>query len=241
MGAFLPVILSSFSIQFLIENELSEEDKDSSFSAEVEDDNDNKSQSLGSHDTEVSGSKVQGLHDDTAANMPTPKKVASSKKAKKTSVTEVTAGMSTMTIKSAPHQVSHYSLNLNWSFPFQLYSIVEGSKEIIYADFLCANLPKSYIKMAKVLRGGFQLAFLMAVPKWFYEEFYSRKQMGQEYNKRHARVQAHSRQVIQPVCREFQSLDDFHLGEPQVLNLPFQCIEGDYAPLWGSWSGDGEG
>ncbi len=59
--------------------------------------------------------------------------------------------------------------------------------------------------------------------------------MGQEYDVRHACVQACSKQVIQPIRREFQSLDDFHLGKPQVLNLPFQCIEGDYTPDWGSW------
>ena len=150
---------------------------------------------------------MQDLRNDTAAaaNMPIPKKPVSSKKAKKTSVAGVTEGLSAMTVKSAPRQVTYYSLN--WSFPYQIYSVVEGSKEIIYADFLCANLPKSYVKMAKVLRGGFQLAFLMAVPKWFYDEFYSKKQMGQEYDERHARVQARSRQVIQPVHREFQSLD----------------------------------
>jgi hypothetical protein len=63
--------------------------------------------------------------------------------------------------------------------------------------------------------------------------------MGQEYDVRHARVQARSKQVIQPIRREFQSLDDFHLGKPQVLDLPFQCIEGDYTSHWGSWSTKG--
>ena len=142
-----------------------------------------------------------------------------------------------MSVKAAPRQMSYYSLN--WTFPYQLYTVVEGSKEIVYADFLCANLPKNYVKMARVLKGGYQLSFLMAVPKWFYEEFYSQKQMGPEYDLRHACVQARSKQVIQPIRREFQSLDEFHLGEPQVLNLPFQCIEGDYSPRWGSWSTKG--
>lgn len=53
---------------------------------------------------------------------------------------------------------------------------------------------------------------------------------------RHTPFQARFRQVIQPVWWEFQSLDDFHLGKPQVLNLPFQCVEGDYATCWGSWA-----
>ncbi len=103
-----------------------------------------------------------------------------------------------MSVKAAPCQVAYYSLN--WTFPFQLYTVVEGSKEIIYADFLCANLPKIYVKMARVLKGGYQLSFLMAIPKWFYEEFYSQKQMGQENDVRHACVQAHSKQGIQLIC-----------------------------------------
>lgn len=144
--------------------------------------------------------------------MPTPKRAASSKKTKKAPVADVTAGLSAMSVKAAPRQVAYSSLN--WTFPFQLYTVVEGSKEIVYADFLCANLPKIYVKMARVLKGGHQLSFLMTVPNWFFEEFYSQKQMGQEYDVRHARVQARSKQVIQPIRREFQSLDDFHLGEP---------------------------
>ena len=120
--------------------------------------------------------------------MPTPKRASSSKKTKKAPVADVTAGLSALSVKAAPRQVAYYSLN--WTFPFQLYNVVEGSKEIVYADFLCTNLPKIYVKMARVLKGGYQLSFLMAVPKWFFEEFYSQKQMGQEYDVRHARVQA---------------------------------------------------
>lgn len=86
-----------------------------------------------------------------------------------------------------------------------------------------------------VLRGSFQLAFLTAVLKW-YDAFYSKNQMCQEYDERYACVQVCSGQVIQPVRQEFQSLYEFHLVEPQVLNLPFQCIDRDYAPPWGSWS-----
>jgi hypothetical protein len=129
--------------------------------------------------------------------------------------------MSTMPVKSAPCQVDYYSLN--WPFPFQLYSVVEGSKKIIYTYYyvLCAYLPRSYVKMVKTLRGGFWLAFLVAVLKWFYKEFYSRKQMCQEYNESHACVQACPRHVILLVRREFLLLDDFHLSELQVLNLPF--------------------
>lgn len=202
-------------------------------------------ESLGSQDTQedkgISDDKVEDLKDNNqdTATMPTPKKPAPSKKSKKTeTVDDITDSLSGMSVKkSPPRQVTFYSMN--WTFPFQLYSVVEGSKEILYADFLCANLPKNFVKMAKVLKGGYQLAFLMAVPKWFFEESYSKRQMGDEYDPRHARVQARSRQVIQPVRRDYNLLEIFHSGELQVINLPFQCIEGDYSPRWGSWTTKG--
>ena len=84
-----------------------------------------------------------------------------------------------------------------------------------------------------------QFSFGMAVPKWFYEESYSERQMGDEYDPRHARVQAQSRQVIQPVRREHNSLESWILGDCQIVNLPFQCVEGDYWPHWGNWATKG--
>ena len=139
--------------------------------------------------------------------------------------------------KSAPNRIEFYSVN--WSFPYQFYSIVGGSKDIIYTDFFTVNLPQQYTKQAKVLKGGKQFSFGMAVPKWFYEESYSERQMGDEYDPRHARVQARSRQVIQPVRREYNSLESWILGDCQIVNLPFQCVEGDYRPHWGNWATKG--
>ena len=74
--------------------------------------------------------------------------------------------------------------------------------------------------------GGHLLVFLTSVPKCFSEEIYSKRQIGTKFDVRH---------VIQPVCCEYQSLEEFLLVEPQVLNLPF-CVEVDYTPHWRSWS-----
>ena len=60
--------------------------------------------------------------------------------------------------------------------------------------------------------------------------------MGDEYDPRHARVQARSRQVIQPVYQEHVSLESCILHDCQIVNLPFQCVEGDYRPHWGNWA-----
>lgn len=93
--------------------------------------------------------------------------------------------------------------------------------------------------MTKVLRGVFQLNFAIAAQKSLCKEFYSMKQMDQEYDKRHDFVQAHSRQVIQTVCQELESLDNFHIGKPWLLNVPFWYIAGACAPCWDSSSTNG--
>ena len=60
-------------------------------------------------------------------------------------------------MKAAPNQVIYYSMNL--TFPFQLYSVVKGSKAIPYTDILCANLPKKFVEIVKFLSGGISLPF----------------------------------------------------------------------------------
>ena len=85
------------------------------------------------------------------------------------------------------------------------------------------------------MKRGKQFSCGMAVPKWLYEESYSERQIGDEYDPRHARVYARSRQVIQPVCQEHNSLESLILRNCQIVNLPFQCVEGDYWPHWGYW------
>ena len=39
--------------------------------------------------------------------------------------------------------------------------------------------------------------------------------------------------------REYNNLDDWLVGEPQLIDLPFPCIEGDYTSNWGNWSTKG--
>ena len=63
--------------------------------------------------------------------------------------------------------------------------------------------------------------------------------MGDEYDEGYASVQACSSQVIQPICREYNTPDNWLVGEPQLIDLPFPYIEGDYTPHWANWSTKG--
>ena len=88
------------------------------------------------------------------------------------------------------------------------------------------------------MKGGMQFIFAMALPKWSVAELKSMKQMGGEYGNMHARVQACIRQVIQLVRWEDNSLKHSILGEPKVINLPIQCVEGDHQPQ--KWNTEGQ-
>lgn len=92
------------------------------------------------------------------------------------------------------------------------------------------------MKIANVLSIGFQLAFLVAVPKWFYTRSSTPGSISTINTMRDMLMCRPTPGSSTIVCQEFQSLDDFKLNKPKLLNFPFQCTEGDYDPCWGSWS-----
>ena len=57
-----------------------------------------------------------------------------------------------------------------------------------------------------------------------------------KYDPRRAKIQARSRQVIQPVRLEHNSCESWILGDCQIVNLPFWYEEGDYWSHWGNWA-----
>ena len=102
--------------------------------------------SLGSEDTCIQEEEIEGLEEEFATLL-TPKKPSSAKKATKKSsaVDVVTDNFTELFVKKVvPHRADFYTVN--WSFPHHFYSVVEGSKDILYTDFFCVNLPKDYIK-----------------------------------------------------------------------------------------------
>ncbi len=40
---------------------------------------------------------------------------------------------------------------------------------------------------------------------------------------------------MQPICNHASGMNCFVPGDVQVVDLPFKCVEGDYAPNLGSW------
>ena len=74
----------------------------------------------------------------------------------------------------------------------------------------------------------------MGSPKWFFEEGYLVTQLGNNYDKNSACVQSCEATVVQPIRKTASGMNRFVVGDVQVVNLPFKCVEGNYAPNWGS-------
>ena len=124
--------------------------------------------------------------------LPTPRKLQ-----KIIFVDDVTDNCAELSVKKViPHSVDFDCFT--WSFPHHFYHVVEGSKDVLYTDNFLWLPSKNHMKQTKVLNEGFQFSLAVLVPNCFFEESYSNKQMGNgnEYNGRHASVQAHARQII---------------------------------------------
>ena len=80
-----------------------------------------------------------------------------------------------------------------------------------------------------------KFASCVAAPKWFFEEGYLRTLMGPDWSEDHARVQSRDEMVVQPIRMRSSGLERWVMGDAQVLDLPFKCIEGDIAPHWENW------
>ena len=173
--------------------------------------------------------ELQALKDEAKEDMSSKKTAArlrttSKKSPKKESIDDVTDRLERTALASS----ANYSCT--YVFPWSKHKEKDGVKDIVHVEFQTANLPTSYLRLAKVLPGGMKFATCMAAPKWFFEEGYLRTVMGNDWSEDHARVQSRNEMVIQPIRMRTSGLERWVMGEAQVLDLPFKCIEGDVVP-----------
>ncbi len=195
------------------------------------------SESLGSQDTDIDDNELADLEREAeaeAATMPpkTRKSSRSPKKPTRPEVEEIDVVVNDFN-KVSLKKIKHY--DLSYRFPMQLYTAQDGTKEIVYLSFQVMNLPKSFLRMAKVLPGGMKFGLLMGSPKWFFEEGFLVSALGGDWNEDHARVQSRNASVVQAIRRSVSGLERFLPGDVQVIDLPFKCIEGEHTPQWGDW------
>jgi hypothetical protein len=68
-----------------------------------------------------------------------------------------------------------------------------------------------------------------------FEEGFIRARMGNDWNASSATAVAFNEQVVQPVHQMFPGNSDSIDGNPMVINLNEQCVEGNVAILNGDW------
>jgi hypothetical protein len=89
------------------------------------------------------------------------------------------------------------------------------------------------LKYCRVLPGGRQVGFLIAMPKHFTSQSALRDEIGIHlFDPDSAIALAHAQQVAHFVSKTYPGREDFIPGNPQVIDLPFKCGEGDLKVKW---------
>jgi hypothetical protein len=172
--------------------------------------------------------------------MPTPKRNASSKKpsgSKKNDPVLDLASRLSKTRLANPH------CDFSMHCPKLMFTCRDENKNACVIELL-SPLPGDHLKHCKVLPGGKQLSILLGYPKVLASERCHRKQIqqsGEVYSAASARVMARSTQVTHYMEFNFADGNSTVEGTPQIVDLPFLCMEGEVPAeniMWIAWPTD---
>ena len=75
------------------------------------------------------------------------------------------------------------------------------------------------------------------MPKWKTSEMVLKADLGSTWDPAHVRVAARSQQIMHMVNKTFPPYCEKVIEDaPQVIDLPFKCIEGDLIVNWCYWA-----
>ena len=160
--------------------------------------------------------------------MPATRKTKS-KSPKKSSADDVTELISSASRLSLANKPVWYSAN------FELpYTIVAFNDEVnpvrhLTVEIFAPTVPTSFIRTVEVLTCGTKLKVEIGAPRWFYEQVFMERKLGNEYHGQHAGVEHFTDNVVQPVRSKYKTLNPWIEGMPMVINLPEKCQAGDVA------------
>lgn len=196
--------------------------------------------SLGSNDTEIEEEELADIKSDSTMTS-TPKKPASS--AKKAA----SAKKQKDPVLELATKLAKQKLDSNCDFSFQcpklMFTCRDRNRSACVFEMLSA-LPSDWLKHCKVLPGGNQLSILFGYPRVLASERCHRKlvtQNGTVFDEHSARAMARSTQVTHFVESNHADHPTMIDGDPQVLNLPFTCVEGEVPGAnlcWVAWPTD---
>ena len=215
---------------------MADEDDEEEEEYEPDDEEDEES---GQEDTDVEEDEVADLERDATTNMPPKKKTVSpkpSRSAKKKPIDDVTESMTKMSVASPVSAVkTPPSVCFDFRFPIAKYTVMDQTTTKIYVELVGCQLPDDYLKHAKVLPGGRKFSVLISAPRMIYEEGFMRARMGLEWDPNSAIAVAFNAQVVQPVRQMFPGNSDSIYGNPMIIDLDEQCVEGNTQLLNGDW------
>ena len=130
-----------------------------------------------------------------------------------------------------------------FSFPYKIYmfSLQDHTKRQMNIDIIGPSLPSSFIRHAKVLKGGNTFELSIGCPRWFFEKVHIEKRLGTTYNAQHSAVENHSNNVVQPVRAMYPDSDPWVIGPPTLIPLPHPCKEGHVNWERSTWRTKGNG
>ena len=210
-----------------------DEDYDANSPDEVEDSDESENEV-----TDIEEDEVHDLEKDTAANMPpkkksvSPKPSASKKKVADAARDDVMSKLSRMSVSAVP---TPPSVCLDFKFPFSMFKSTEEATVRIDVELVGCQLPDDFLKHAKVLPGGMKFSVLIGAPRMMFEEGFIRARMGTDWSASSATAVAFNEQVVQPVRKMFPGNLDSIDGNPMVIDLDEQCVEGNVVILNGDW------
>jgi hypothetical protein len=97
----------------------------------------------------------------------------------------------------------------------------------IYIELIGCQLPNDYLKHAKVLPGGRQFSILIGASCFMFEEGFMKARMSTHWDSKSATAVSFNSQVVQPVRQMFPGNSDSIDGNPMIIDLPEQCLEGN--------------
>ena len=167
-------------------------------------------------DTDIEKGEVDDLKENMASRC-TPTRTP--KKAVKAKTTNNIARLGRTSLKD-------HGTNFSQSFARLHFTFREGAKDLAIYEVLAID--QSLLRHVKVLPGGQKLSIMFEYPQKLASKRASRMildRLGTEYNPNHIPVQSGSSQVGHYINSNFKEHKDQLEGDPQIIKLPFKCIE----------------
>ena len=188
---------------------------DKSYSALEQDDI-----TLGSEDTNINQQEINDIEQEASMTR-TPTQTPKKSTGKSKTTDDLADQLSKTSLKD-----NSDGTNFSQSFAKLHFTFREGAKDVaIYEVILISDSSM----LCHYLPGGQKLSILFGYPRELASERASRKiltLLGIQYDTTLARVTSRSSQVGHFINSKFEHTEEQLEGVPQIINLPFKCVEG---------------